>query len=294
MKPRDVLLCLLTMFLWGAQVTAVKIADQELPPFFMLLFRFTVIAACLLPFARRPQAGQAGRMALVALFSTVMHFGLLYLGIGLVPASTSALIYQLSPVFSLLLAAGLLGDQITLSSGTGVLLSLLGVALLFGGFHPGSGSLGGALVALAALSFAIGNLLIKKLGPFDPVTLNAWSALYAIPVMLALSLSTEHWTLASLMKTTLPALLALVYAAVSGGIIGFAIWYRLINSYPISRLAPFTLLVPLFAVAVSQAVLHEQLTVQLMMAAGLIISGVAISQFQLFRLLSRAWLRVRA
>ena len=280
MKIQDVILCLLTMFLWGAQVTAVKVAGHELPPFFMLLFRFAIISICLFPFAKKITLESSRRMALIACFSTVLHFGFLYVGIGMVTAATSAIIYQLSPIFTIILAALFLGDRLTWSSIAGILLSFGGVALLFSGFNFGGSVIGGACIALAALSFATGTILIKRMGPFDPITLNTWSAIFAIPVVLGISLETEPWSGINLLELSNNGLIALIYAAISGGIIAFAIWYRLLNKYSISQLAPYTLLVPIFAVGVSEFLLHEGLDLKFLLAAFLVIAGVFVSQFK--------------
>lgn len=280
MKPIDILLCLLTMFLWGAQVTAVKIAAGEIPLFLMLLIRFVIISVCLLPFMRRASFSTLSKMAIVALFSTSIHFSLLYQGIALIPAATSAIIYQLSPIFTVILAVSILGDKLTSSAILGITLSFCGIAMLFGGVDLKADLLGGILVALAALSFAIGTMLIKKLGPFDPVSMNGFSAIFSIPVMLVLTLTRETDSFASLTHVSTTAWLALLYAAISGGIIGFAIWYRLLNSYPITTLSPYTLLVPVFALAVSESLLREGLNLHFMFSALLVIIGVATTQFK--------------
>lgn len=293
MTLSDLFLCLLTMFLWGAQVTAVKIAGHEIPTFVLLTVRFIIVSLCLLPFSRKGSPQILAKMSVVALFSTSIHFALLYLGISRIPASTSAVIYQLSPIFTVILARLVLKDRLSISAIVGIALSFLGVTMLFGGVDLKANMVGGGLVALAALSFATGTILMKKLGPFDPVSMNAYSALIAVPIMLLFSLTTESDGFSTLVHASRAAWLALLYASVSGGILGFAIWYKLLNRYPVSTLSPYSLLVPVFAVAVSEFFLHEGLTMRFAGCAAMVIIGVAIAQFKLLERFGGVFLKAR-
>ncbi len=286
MKSSDIVLCIVVAFLWGAQVTAVKIAGIEIPPFIMLFIRFLVIALCLLPFARIPNIGEIRKMSVVVLFSTLLHFGFLYVGISLVSAATSAIIYQLSPIFTILLAIVFLREKFSMSVVVGVSIAVMGVISLFGGLTYSGSFSGGVLIALAALCFAVGTILAKRLGPFDPLMLNAWSAVLAIPVVGTVSVIVEADPMDLLSRASSKAWMAIAYTAFSGGVVGFLIWYHLLNRNPVSKLAPYTLLVPLFAVAVSEIVLQEGLDIHFCLNAALIFSGVAIAQLGLLNRLA--------
>jgi O-acetylserine/cysteine efflux transporter len=58
MPIRDSLIAVLVAFLWGAQVTAVKIGGQELPPILMVAMRFALMAAVLVPFCGVPKRSE--------------------------------------------------------------------------------------------------------------------------------------------------------------------------------------------------------------------------------------------
>ncbi|MBU3082488.1 EamA family transporter [Acinetobacter baumannii] len=279
MSTKDSILCILVMFLWGAQVSFVKIAEMEIPPFFMLALRFLIIALFTLPFVLTITKKDFFKIALITVFVSILHFGCLYIGISLVKASTSAILYQLSSIFTILLAIFFLKERITLARSAGVGLSLLGVLILFGGFEAHESLLGGFLVVFAALSFAIGTTLIKKIGPINGLTLNGWSAIIAAPAMFIISFSTENVNYALLANVSTKGWLCVLYTALIGGVISFFLWYQLIGRNQISRLAPFTLLTPIFAVLVSQIVLNETLSLRFMASTLIVLLGVVVAQF---------------
>lgn len=281
MSVKDILLSVLVMLIWGAQVTAVKIAELDVPPFFMLSLRFALIALILLPFCPRINKKNFYSIMLIAVFSSIIHFGCLYAGIQLVKASTSAILYQLSSIFTIILAILFLKEKLTASTAFGVSISLLGILLLFGGLNTHENIYGGALIILASLAFAIGTTLIKKLGPINALLLNGWSALFAVVPLLIVSLSTENVNMEMISLISLKSWIAFFYITLVGGVLSFFVWFQLINRNKISKLAPFTLLTPVFAVGVSQIVLDEVLSIRFLSCAFIVLLGVMLGQFGL-------------
>lgn len=71
---------------------------------------------------------------------------------------------------------------------------------------------------------------------------------------------------------------AVLYTALSGGIAGFWLWYWLLGRHPISRIAPFTLLAPLFAIMAGMVVLGERPGPAVWLGGALTLAGVALIQ----------------
>lgn len=281
MSLKDSLLALLVAFLWGAQVTAVKIGGAELPPVLMVAMRYAIMALCLLPLLRRCRREHWLPMTVVASVTATLHFGLLYCGIARVDASVSAIVYQLVTPLTLVLGCVLLGDTLKLKTLCGIALAFAGVLLLL--FEPGAEAsfAGMLLVALGALAFALGSVLSKRLGPFDPLALTAWSALIAAPQLLLWSFVQEGEQWGRVWSASQHAWWAVLYTALSGGLLGFALWFWLLGRNSLEQLSPYLLLVPLFAIAVSQIVLDEGLGLRLLLGAALTLLGVALCQWRL-------------
>src|SRR6201996_2175600 len=266
--------------LWGYQFVAIKVGVTEFPPLFFLALRFLAIALLLVPFVRRPTRQEFGPVAAISVFLGGLNFGLFYVGLGLGSGSTSAIAYQLSPPFTVLLAWPLLAERPTLATSAGVVLAFVGVVVLVAGPGLSANAFPLLLVVGAAFAFAVSNILTKRYGPFDPLMLMGWSSLFTVPQVMLMSLLIEHGQAASLVTADERGWLALAYTIFIGGILGFGVWFWLIGRCSMSRVAPFGLLLPLFALTSSVLFLGDPMTSKLIIGGLLAISGVAITQWR--------------
>jgi O-acetylserine/cysteine efflux transporter len=134
------------------------------------------------------------------------------------------------------------------------------------------------LIAGSALSLAVGSILVKRDGPFEPMKLLAWMSMLTVPQVLLMSAILESGQWASLNTATWHGWIALLYTIAAGGIAGFGIWFWLIARCSISRVAPYALLQTVFAVASGVLFLHEPLTLTLVIGMLACIAGVAMTQ----------------
>jgi O-acetylserine/cysteine efflux transporter len=108
--------------------------------------------------------------------------------------------------------------------------------------------------------------------------LMGWSSLLTVPQVMLMSLLLEHGQLASLITADERGWLALAYTIFIGGIVGFGLWFWLIARCSMGRVAPFGLLLPVFALISSVLFLGDRMTPKLIVGGLLAISGVAITQ----------------
>ncbi len=266
--------------LWGYQFVAIKVGVTEFPPLFFLALRFLAIALLLVPLVKRPTRQQMGPIAAISLFLGGLNFGLFYVGLGLGSGSLSAVAYQLATPFTVLLAWPLLAEKPSLTTSLGALLAFAGVVVLAAGPALSADALPLLLVVGAAFAFAVSNVLTKRFGPFDPLMLMGWSSLLTVPQVMMISLLLEHGQIASLIAADGLGWLALAYTIFVGGIVGFGLWFWLIGRCSMSRVAPFGLLLPVFALISSVLFLGDQLTPKLIFGGLLTISGVAMTQLR--------------
>lgn len=264
--------------LWGYQFVVIKVGVTEFPPLFFLALRFLAIALLLVPFVRRPTRQQFGPVAAISIFLGGLNFGLFYVGLGLGSGSMSAVGYQLATPFTILLAWPLLAERPSSTTSAGVMLAFIGVVVLAAEHGSSANALALLLVIGAAFSFAVSNVLTKRYGPFDPFMLMGWSSLLTVPQVMLMSRVFENGQLASLVSADERGWLALAYTIFIGGIAGFGLWFWLIARCSIDRVAPFGLLLPVFALISSVLFLGERMTPKLIVGGLLAISGVAIAQ----------------
>lgn len=278
MSAIQILCAVAVPLLWGFQFVVIKVGVTEFPPLFFLALRFLAIALLLIPFVKRPTREQLGPVAAISVFLGGLNFGLFYVGLGLGSGSMSAVAYQLATPFTILLAWPLLAEKPSLTTSAGVLLAFVGVVVLAAGPGLSGNALPLLLVVGAAFAFAVSNVLTKRHGPFDPLMLMGWSSLLTVPQVIVMSLLLEHGQLASIATANERGWLALAYTIFIGGIIGFGLWFWLIARCSMGRIAPYGLLLPVFAVISSVLFLGDPMASQLIVGGLLTISGVAITQ----------------
>jgi O-acetylserine/cysteine efflux transporter len=280
MTPGQIVCAVLVQLLFGYQYVVIKIGVAEFPPFFFLALRFVAIAMLLIPFVPRPTRREIGPIIAISVFVGGLNFGLFYTGLGLGTGTMTAVAYQFTGPFIILLAWPLLGDRPSTRTTFGVLLAFGGVVVAAAGAHGSTNLIAALLVACAALAFAAGNVLTKRYGPFASLTLMAWMSLFTVPQVLLASWSLEHGQLASLVTADVRGWMMLTYTVVLSGIVGFGLWFWLIARCSIGRVGPFNLLQPVFAAVSSVLFLGERLTATLVVGGLIGLVGVAVTQLK--------------
>ncbi len=134
------------------------------------------------------------------------------------------------------------------------------------------------LVIAAGFALAVGSVLTKCYGPFEPLKLMAWMSLFTVPQVMATSLVIEQGQLASLHTASLTAWSAFAHTALFGAVAGWGLWFWLIARCSMTRVAPFALLQTVFAVVAGVGLLHDPLTPTLVAGAVICIVGIAMTQ----------------
>jgi O-acetylserine/cysteine efflux transporter len=286
MSPAQIACAVLVPVFWGLQLVVIKVGLTAFPPLFFVGLRFAVVAAILLSFVEQPTRRELGPMFAISVFFGGLNFALFFVGLGHGLASVAAVANQLSTPFTVLLAWPILGEWPSTRVVIGVALAVGGVALSVAEPSTSVKIVPTLLVIVAGFAWAVGSVLTKRYGPFEPLKLMAWMSLFTVPQVMATPLVIEHSQLASLHTTSLTAWLAFAYTALFGAVAGWGLWFWLIAECSMTRVAPFALLQTVFAVVAGVVFLHEALTPMLVAGALICIVGVAITQSRSFALLS--------
>lgn len=266
------------VLIWALNFIVGKVGVMQLPPLLMMAVRFALVAALLAPFLQ-PMTGRWPLVAAIAVVLGGLHFGLMFSGLRGVGAGPAAIAIQLTVPFSALLALLFYREKLGLWQLSGMAVAFVGIYLLAGEpTHPPSLP-HFLMVVAAAFAWAVANVLIKRLGPVNPFTLNAWVAVLACPQLLLASLLTEHGQVAALQAADWRAWGAIVYMAVGASIIAYGLWYHLLGKHPMNSIVPMTLLSPVLAVGLAVPLLGEPLTSAVLLGGGVTLLGVAMIQF---------------
>jgi len=275
MTPRDALVALGVMIIWGFNMPFAKYAMAQMSPILMIALRFMLTAALLLPFARFPR-GRLGAIVALAFTLGTVHFSLMFSGINGTDAALAAILSQTQVPFAALLAWAAFGDKPGWRGILGQFVAFAGIFVLAG--EPGTiSNIEAVLLCIAgSLMWAISTIQLKRLGAMNGATLNAWMALLAVPQLLVVSVVFEHGQIEAIRAADWRLWASIVYQAVGVVIVGYLVWFRLLTRYSVSQTMPFTLLVPLFGVLGGHFFLGEPITWQRVVGGALIVAGVAI------------------
>jgi O-acetylserine/cysteine efflux transporter len=251
---------------------------MQVPPLLLMSMRFALVAALLAPFLKA-QRRHWRLIAAISVVLGVMHFGLMFAGLRGVDAGPAAIAIQLTVPFSAMLAAFFYRERLSPWQLTGMAVAFAGIYLLAGEPTRPPSMAHFLMVVCAAFAWAVANVLIKRLGPINVFTLNAWVALLAWPQLLLASLLFESGQGPAIETADWRAWGAVVYMAVLSSIVAYGLWYYLIEKHEMNRVVPMTLLSPVLAVALAVPILGEALTASVLIGGALTLAGVAMIQF---------------
>lgn len=275
-----VTLKLSALFLFTAMSALVKALSADFPPgqmvFFRSLFAVPVIVAWLISrgelaqgFVVRKPMGHFWRGVLG---TTAM--GLTFTGLSLLPLPEVTAIGYATPIFTLILAALLLGERIRLIRIGAVAIGLLGVLIMIwprlGSADLGTGATIGALCVLGAtVARGFVQIHIRQLVQVDhPAAIVFYFSMTAT----LLSALTVFW---GWTVPTLNQLLILITMGLIGGVAQILVTssYRFGQA---SMLAPYDYTSMLFAIFIGYVWFDELPTLAILLGAALVIAGNAV------------------
>ena len=274
-KPLHVVLYVVVMAVWALNFPIAKVGLAQLPPLLLMTLRFLLVAAFLLPFVRRPQ-GQWCEVLMISVTLGLLHFSLMFTGLSRLDAAIAAIAIQLQVPFASILAALFLGDRLGWRRALGMAIAFAGVGFIAGEPRLQGQYLAFGFVLAAAAMWSVANLQVKLLGKVDGMMLIAWTAAFAAPQLLIASLLLEDGQLEALAAADWRAFASVAYQAAFVVVLGYGVWYWLLQRYDVNQAMPFTLLVPPFAVAAAILFLDETLTLPMLLGGVMTILGVGI------------------
>lgn len=197
-----------------------------------------------------------------------------------IPSGWVSVLFGLTPIMTGVLATCWLGVSVlTPIRLVGLLLGLAGLAVMFvRSLQIDSASVFGMLgVTAATLVHAASAVWIKRVGADVPAL-----AMVAGGLSIAAPLFLLTWVL---VDGRLPAVVpvhaagAILYLAVIGSLIGFALYYHLLRHLDATRVALMTLVTPVLALLLGHYLNGEVIAVEVWIGTGLIMAGLALFEW---------------
>lgn len=265
--------------IWGLNFIAIDFGLEGVPPLVFLALRFILVAIPAIFFLKPPTIGWKN-VLLIGTFLSLGQFSLLYLSLGLgMPPGLASLLLQTQVVLSVIVSAIILRERPTPKQFIGIAIGMLGLAVVVIGHSYAAPWLPVVILLLAALSWAIGNVLSRRAKAASGLSLVVWSGLIVpIPSLaLAMVVDSPAVVIDSLTHLSLAAILSTLYTAVFASLVGYGIWNTLLAKYPTSAVVPFTLLVPVVGILAAWIVVNEQPTVSEVVGGAIMLAGLAVA-----------------
>lgn len=278
MRNRDLLVAVLVMAVWGLNFSVIKLGVGEADPILVTALRFTFATLPAVFFVKRPDVK----------WRYLISYGLIF-GLGVwgmatwsidagLSAGMSSVLLQLNVFITIFLGYLFLNEPLSKVKLLGCLLAISGLVLSLS-VTDGTVSLTGViLILIAALCWSLTSIIVKKAEIKEVFAFTVWAMIFApVPLFLIAFYrsGTEH-ILNTLQTWNSPLAFSILFQAYPVTLLGYWIWNRILSKYPISTVAPLTLLVPIFGLLGGAIFYQEQVESTKIVSCLLIIAGLMI------------------
>lgn len=283
------LLLTLTVLFWSGNMVMGRAVRAEVPPVALAFGRWLVALGFTLPFALphlRAQAPLLRRhwkpVVLLGLLGVGGYNTFAYLALQHTTAINATLVNAFIPVATIALAWLLLGKRLLRGEAAGVLISLAGVLSIISQGDPATLlnlrlNTGDLWMLVAVLTWGLYTVGLR----WRPAGLDPMLCLAAFTVVgLAVLAPAWAWEMAvdgRFARPGLPALLAVLYAGIFPGFLGYVFYNAGVAAVGPSRSALFIHLMPVFGTLLAAALLGERPAWFHYLGIALVFAGIALT-----------------
>jgi O-acetylserine/cysteine efflux transporter len=278
MKPSHLAAALVMVTIWGFNFVVIRWGLDRVSPYTLNLLRFALASFPALLFVRPPRA--PWRLVVgYGLFAFGAQFSLLFAGMAAgMPTGLASLVIQVQVFFTIGLVTLLTRERARPAQLLGAAVAGAGIVLV--ALHlPPSTWLGFALTLGAAGSWAIANVIVKRIPGERPLAVVVWASAVAVVAMLPVALVADgpRAVAAAIAGMDALAWLGVAFQAGPTTLLAFGIWAWLLRRHPAALVAPFTLLVPIVGMTCAVLLLGEPVAWWKLAGAALVLGGLALN-----------------
>ena len=279
MKTRDIFIALLVPVVLGFGFVIAKPAMQYFPPYLLMGMRFTIPALILVWWFPLPK-GLYFNLFKVSLIGSALQYGLTYTGLNIIDASSAVLLVMLEVPFGIIIAFFLLKEIPTIKNIVGLIIAFVGVFILSGAPNLEGKYFGVILVLSGAFTWALGAVmakpLSKKIGAFALMT---WLCVFSGPMLLIVSFVSDGNPIMYILSANINSWLTVIFLGFFMQPVGYAAWYYVLRRYPVNKVMPVLLVLPVTGLITSIFLLGEDPPKQVFLGGLVIIFGVGMILF---------------
>lgn len=288
---RDWWLLALLSLLWGGSFFFVGVVIRQLPPLTVVLLRVALAAIILLPVLWACRIGFPRGLAgwwpffAIALLNNVLPFSLIVTAQTQISSGLASILNATTPLFTVLIMAAAGDERLHARRVAGVVIGLVGVAILHGqrlGFSRGQG-FGILLCLAAAFSYGLSALYARrKLSDSPPLATATFQMLASTVMMIVIAGVVERpWQLPMPDVTTWLALIGLAGLSTA---LAYIVFFQILRRSGSTNVMLVTLLIPVTAILLGYLALGESISLREISGALVIGSALLVIDGRVFSL----------
>jgi len=290
MNPRTMLinwaLLLCLVFLWGTSFMFISVSVETVDPFSIVFFRVVLGALVLVLVVysrglRLPLSINAWlAFLLMGFLGNLLPFFLISWGQQSVNSGVAGMIMAIMPLMTMLLAHYFVeGENLNRYKIIGFTLGITGITILLGPVFEGGGRavLSGIAIFIAATSYAVNTILVRRLPRFSPLVAGAGVLVAASITMLPI------WILLAPADTggiSLKSMNAVIWLGIGPTGIATIILFAVIERAGPTFLSTINYMIPVVAFFTGTLILSEPIEWHSILALITILSGIALTRFR--------------
>jgi len=276
---RDILIAISVPILLGFGFVVAKPAMLHFPPYLLMGMRFTIPALILVWWFPFPK-GLFLDLFKVSFIGSTLQYGLTYNGLNIIDASSAVLLVQLEVPFGILIAFFLLREIPSIKNIVGLVIAFFGVFILTGAPNLEGKYFGVLLVLSGAFTWSLGAVmakpLSKKIGAFALMT---WLCVFSGPMLILISAIINGNPIQYILSANFYSWLTLIYLGFFMQPVAYGAWYYVLRKYPVNKVMPVLLLLPMTGLITSIFLLGEDPPKQVFLGGTVIVFGVGMILF---------------
>jgi len=276
---RDILIAISVPILLGFGFVIAKPAMQHFPPYLLMGLRFTIPALILVWWFPMPK-GLFLDLFKVSFIGSTLQYGLTYNGLNIIDASSAVLLVQLEVPFGILIAFFLLKEIPRIKNLIGLAIAFIGVFILTGAPNLEGKYFGVLLTLSGAFTWSLGAVmakpLSKKIGAFALMT---WLCVFSGPLLILISTIVNGNPIQYILSANFYSWITVIYLGFIMQPIAYGAWYYVLRRYPVNKIMPVLLLLPVTGLLTAIFLLGEEPSKQVFLGGAIIVFGVGLILF---------------
>ena len=276
MPIRDLLIAISVPCLWGIGFVITKPGMEQFPPMLINGLRWTFTGLILVWWFPIPKK-LLKKLLFISFIACTLQYSLTFSGLNMIDASSAVLFVQFEVPFGIIIAFFLLKEKPSTKNLLGLLIAFAGLIILSGAPNLQGKYLGVILVLSGAFTWSLGQVFIKPISEkLNGIIITAWLGVLAGPQLILASQFIEGNVLDNIKSANYQAWLIVLYLAFLMNALGYSAWYYVLGRYPVNKILPVMLLLPVTGVLSAIILLGENPDIKVFIGGLIILIGLGI------------------